>query len=310
MKRFLVLGTLIAIGSLSMVVAGFQAPVGPTAASLALTKIEKVKDNLYIITGSRAEDTSKFSGGNTAVFITDAGVVVVDTKLPGWGPTILERIKSVTGKPVTTIINTHTHSDHNGSNEAFGTNVDSVVQENTKANMAKMDEFKGAKATFLPRRTYKDKLTLGTGKDEIDLYYFGRGHTNGDTFVVFPAIRTMHVGDVFAWKALPYVDTDNGGSIVEEPKSIGRALATLKNVDTIINGHIPVSTWNDLKEYQAFLNDFITFAGNEMKANKSVDQAAAEYKVPEKYKGYVVTVNPMFGNAKDDLQIAYDELKK
>ena len=310
MKRFLVLGTLIAIGSLSMVVAGFQAPVGPTAASLALTKIEKVKDNLYIITGSRAEDTSKFSGGNTAVFITDAGVVVVDTKLPGWGPTILERIKSVTGKPVTTIINTHTHSDHNGSNEAFGTNVDSVVQENTKANMAKMDEFKGAKATFLPRRTYKDKLTLGTGKDEIDLYYFGRGHTNGDTFVVFPAIRTMHVGDVFAWKALPYVDTDNGGSIVEEPKSIGRALATLKNVDTIINGHIPVSTWNDLKEYQAFLNDFITFAGNEMKANKSVDQAAAEYKVPEKYKGYVVTVNPMFGNAKDDLRIAYDELKK
>jgi len=293
-----------------MVVAGFQAPVGPTAAALALTKIEKVKDNLYIITGSRAEDTSKFSGGNTAVFITDAGVVVVDTKLPGWGPTILERIKSVTGKPVTTIINTHTHSDHNGSNEAFGTNVDSVVQENTKANMAKMDEFKGAKATFLPRRTYKDKLTLGTGKDEIDLYYFDRGHTNGDTFVVFPAIRTMHVGDVFAWKALPYVDTDNGGSIVEEPKSIGRALATLKNVDTIINGHIPVSTWNDLKEYQAFLNDFITFAGNEMKANKSVDQAAAEYKVPEKYKGYVVTVNPMFGNAKDDLQIAYDELKK
>jgi len=310
MKRFLVLGTLIAIGSLSMVVAGFQAPIGPTAASLALTKIEKVKDNLYIITGSRAEDTSKFSGGNTAVFITDAGVVVVDTKLPGWGPTILERIKSVTGKPVTTIINTHTHSDHNGSNEAFGTNVDSVVQENTKANMAKMDEFKGAKATFLPRRTYKDKLTLGTGKDEIDLYYFGRGHTNGDTFVVFPAIRAMHVGDVFAWKALPYVDTDNGGSIVEEPKSIGRALATVKNVDTIINGHIPVSTWNDLKEYQAFLNDFITFAGNEMKANKSVDQAAAEYKVPEKYKGYVVTVNPMFGNAKDDLQIAYDELKK
>ena len=115
---------------------------------------------------------------------------------------------------------------------------------------------------------------------------------------------------MFAWKALPYVDTDNGGSIVEEPKSIGRALATVKNVDTIINGHIPVSTWNDLKEYQAFLNDFITFAGNEMKANKSVDQAAAEYKVPEKYKGYVVTVNPMFGNAKDDLQIAYDELKR
>ena len=87
--------------------------------------------------------------------------------------------------------------------------------------MAKMDEFKGAKAQFLPKKTYKDKLTVGAGKDQIDLYYFGRGHTNGDTFVVFPALRTMHVGDIFAWKALPYVDPANGGSVVEQPQDAG-----------------------------------------------------------------------------------------
>jgi cyclase len=310
MKRLIVLGTLLAIGSLSLIVVGVQTPVGPTAAALAVTKIEKVKDNLYIITGSAAEDTSKFSGGNTAVFITDNGVVVVDTKLPGWGPTVLQRIKSVTDKPVTTIINTHTHGDHTGGNEAFGTNVDSVVQENTKANMARMDEFKGDKSKFLPKRTYKDKLTIGKGKDEIDLYYFGRGHTNGDTFVVFPAIRTMHVGDMFAWKALPYIDTANGGSLVEHPQTIAKAFAAIKNVDTIINGHIPISTPNDLKEYAEFTQDFVTYARNAIKAGKNVDQAAAEYKVPAKFKGYVVTVNPEFGNAKADLQIVYDELKK
>ena len=91
--------------------------------------------------------------------------------------------------------------------------------------MAKMDEFKGDKAQFLPKKTYKDKLTIGTGKDEIDLYYFGRGHTNGDTFVVFTALRTMHVGDMFAWKALPYVDAGNGGSVVaaaEDAREGGR----------------------------------------------------------------------------------------
>src|SRR5579863_8283052 len=120
MKRVFVLGALIAVGCLSMVVAGFQAPPAPpTAAALAATKIEKVKDNLYIITGSSVADTSLFSGGNTAVFITDTGVVVVDTKLPGWGKTILDRIKTVTNKPVTTIINTHTHGDHTGGNAAF-----------------------------------------------------------------------------------------------------------------------------------------------------------------------------------------------
>jgi glyoxylase-like metal-dependent hydrolase (beta-lactamase superfamily II) len=300
MKRFVVLGALLAIGILSLTVAGLQAPPpGPTKAALSATKIEKVKDNLYMITGSGASDENAFSGGNTAVFITDAGVVLVDTKLPGWGPTIMERIKTVTSKPVTTIINTHTHGDHTGSNEFFGTMVESVVHENTKANMAKMDAFKGDKAKFLPKRTYKDKLTLGNGKDEVDLYYYGRGHTNGDTFIVFPALRTMHAGDMFAWKALPYIDTDNGGSVVEHPQTLSKVAGALNNVDSVIGGHLPLATWAEFKEYADFTQDFVNFARNQMNAKKTVEQAAAEYKIPAKFKGYVVSVNPQFGSVKN-----------
>src|SRR5262245_50941582 len=249
MKRVLILFLLVSGLLFSIVVTGLQGPpAGPTPEAIAAAKIVKVKDNLYIITGSGADAQNVFSGGNTAVFITDAGVVLVDTKLPGYGQMILDRVKTVTTKPVVTIINTHTHGDHTGNNGFFGAAVDSIVQENTKANMANMGDFKGDKARFLPKRTYKDKVTLGTGKDEIDLYYFGAGHTNGDSFVVFPALRTMHVGDLFAWKALPYIDTDNGGSAVAHPQTLAKAIATVKNVDTIINGHISVSTWNDLKE--------------------------------------------------------------
>src|SRR5215470_17903917 len=160
MKRVFLLGTLIVVGGLSLAVSG-QAP-GPSAKSIAATKIEKVKDNLYVITGSGAEDTSAFSGGNVAVFITDTGVTLVDAKLPGFGPTIVERVKSVTPKPITRIINTHTHNDHTGSNEFFGASIESIVQENTKANMAKMDVFKGDKAKFLPKKTYADSMMIGS----------------------------------------------------------------------------------------------------------------------------------------------------
>jgi cyclase len=242
-------------------------------------KIEKVKDNLYVITGSGAEDTNAFSGGNTAVLITDGGVVLVDTKLPGYGQTVLDRIKTVTNKPVTTIINTHTHADHTGGNEFFGASVESIVHENTKANMAKMDEFKGEKAKFLPKKTYKDKLSIGSGKDQVELYYFGRGHTNGDTFVVFPALRTMHAGDMFAWKALPYIDVMSGGSVAAHPQTLAKAIATVKNVDTVITGHTPVLAWKDMVEYAEFSKEFVTWAQSEMKAGKTVDQAAAEYGV-------------------------------
>ena len=277
MKRKLVLGTLIGVGALSLAVSGQAPSAGPSAEALAATKIEKVKDNLYVITGSSAENQTAFSGGNTAVFITDGGVTLVDTKLAGWGPAILERVKTVTSKPITRIINTHSHGDHTGSNEAFGATIESIVHENTRANMAKMDEFKNAKAQFLPKRTYKDKLTVGSGRDQIDLYYFGRGHTNGDTFVVFTALRTMHTGDIFAWKALPYVDTDNGGSVVEQPQTLAKAVAAVRNVDTIIGGHIPVGTWQDLVDYANFTRDFVAFAESSMKAGKSVAVAAGEY---------------------------------
>ena len=79
-------------------------------------------------------------GGNTAVFVTANGVTVVDTKNPGWGQPILDKIKELTPKPVTTLINTHTHGDHVSGNVEFPATVDVVVQENTKANMEKMDD--------------------------------------------------------------------------------------------------------------------------------------------------------------------------
>ena len=304
MRRGIVLGVLIVIGALSMAVTAHQAPPGglPQAA-LDATKIEKVKDNLYIITGSGPVPRDAFSGGNTAVFITAAGVTIVDTKLAGWGQVILDKIKTVTSKPVTTIINTHTHGDHTGSNSSFGTTVDIVAHENTKANMEKMDAFKGDNAKFLPKKTYKDTLTLGAGKDRIDLHYFGRGHTNGDTWVVFPALRVMHTGDMFAWKDAPTLDRNNGGSGLEYAATIGKALATVKNVDTLIVGHSPLRTIPELQEYQRFMTDFVSAVQAAKKAGKSADDAAASIDLSAKYKGYQ---NQRYKGAVDAI---YAELK-
>ena len=65
----------------------------------------------------------------------------------------MDQARSVTDKPVTTIINTHTHGDHTGSNEFFPASVEVVAHENTKTNMVKMKQFEGEKAQFLPDRT-------------------------------------------------------------------------------------------------------------------------------------------------------------
>ena len=178
MRRGVILGLLVAAGAGSMVVAAQQAQQPQP-----LT-IEKVKDNLYVIMGG---------GGNTAAYIIAKGVVLVDTKLANYGQPILDKVKSVTDKPITHIINTHTHGDHVGSNEFFPAAVEIVAQENTAANMVKMPAFQDpAKKHGLADRTFKDKMTVLAGRESIDLYYFGRAHTNGDAFVVFRDLRVMH----------------------------------------------------------------------------------------------------------------------
>jgi glyoxylase-like metal-dependent hydrolase (beta-lactamase superfamily II) len=187
---------------------------------------------------------------------------------------------------VVTIINTHTHGDHTGSNEFFGASIESVVHENTKANMAKMDAFTGDKARFLPKRTYTDKLTLGAGKDQIDLYHFGPGHTNGDTFIVFTALRTLHAGDMFPWKDAPFIDRNNGGSGRAWPETLKKLLDGVKNVDTVIGGHQPVATWKDLATFQQFTADLLAHATAAHKAGRTVEQAVADKAWLGKYAGY------------------------
>jgi cyclase len=298
-SRTSVLGGLIAVGTLAVAVAGQQPQQRAT-----LPDLQKVKDNLYVIMGSNPMPRSDFTGGNTGVFITDAGVTVVDTKLAGYGNDIIAKIKAVTSKPITTIINTHTHGDHTGSNDGFPASVEIVAHENTKANMMKMDAFKGDKAGFLPKRTYKDKLTLGSGKDRIDLYYFGPGHTNGDTFVVYPALRVLQMGDMFAWKDAPLYDRNNGGSGVEHPKTMAKLLAAVKDIDTVIPGHSPLTTLKDVQEYQRYTAELLSLAEAAMKAGKSADEAAASIDLTSKYQGYKNE------RVKAAVAAIYDELKK
>ena len=302
MRRRVVLGALMAVGALSLAPAAFQGQ--PQDPNVVRVQSMGVRDNLYLLSGG---------GGNTAALLTDDGVVLVDTKLPGWGQPILDALKRITDLPVKMIINTHTHRDHTGSNDQLPIAVDIVAHENTKANMEKMDAFKGANARFLPTKTFKTQMSLLDGVDRIDLYYFGAGHTGGDTIVVFPALRLAHLGDLFPSKAAPIIDMNNGGSGVAYPQTLAKAVAEIKNVERVVTGHTAPppgavvsrwTTWDDLREYADFTRDFLAAVQEAMKAGKSEDEAVASLNLPERYKGYGME------RAKANVEAIYKELKK
>jgi cyclase len=287
MKRIVVLGSIL----LAFVVAATwgtasaqQQPPAPAAGrgpAPGVGMIQKIADNVFMIPGA---------GGNTVAYLAANGVVLVDTKLANNGQAILDQVKSVTDKPISHIINTHTHGDHNGSNQFFPATVEIVAHANTEANMKKMPVFEeAANKHGMPDRTYKDKMTLLSGNDAIDLYYFGAAHTNGDTFVHFRNARVLHAGDAFANKGQPNIDLANGGSGVAYPDTIGKAASTIKNVATVVGGHNPnLMTAQDVSDYAEFTRLLLTHARASLKAGKTPEQAMMDLQgsLPEKFKGY------------------------
>jgi cyclase len=314
MKRALILGVIVLAGVIATAATELTAQQ-PAAAGQGrgggegrgrgpgfppVQPIEKVKDNLFLIQGQ---------GGNTAIYVAQTGVVLVDTKLADNGQAILDQVKTVTDKPITTIINTHTHGDHTGSNQFFPASVEIVVQENTKGYMEKMPVFQeAANRNGLPDRTFKDKTTVLKGQDAIDLYYFGPAHTGGDAFVVFRNLRVMHTGDAFANKGQPLIDRNNGGSGVAYPDTLAKAAKGIMNVSTIINGHSATTmTWPDFLEWGEFNRLFLAHARESLKQGKSPEQAMAEFKLPEKFKGYNLTGGR--GGAGGNFGVIFEELK-
>ncbi len=317
MNRRIVLGALLASGALSMSVAAFQQPPRPAAAAI---EVEKLGANLYVLKALAAG-----GGGNSAVLVTENGVVLVDTKNPGWGQPLLDTIKTLTDKPVTMIINTHTHGDHVSGNVEFPATVDVVAHENTKTNMAAMRPasfvaqppsgpppsiFTRNDNRNLVKRTFNDKMTIGRGADQIDLLYFGRAHTNGDAMVFFPALRVLHMADVFATKGLPGMDSNNGGTGVGYADTLSKVadFADKSNVATIINGHHNTTTTRaDLREFIQYIGDFVKTAQDGKKSGKSVDEVTAAWKTPAKYAGYEAMPVPV--RVRANVQLIYDETK-
>lgn len=99
-------------------------------------------------------------------------------------------------------------------------------------------------------------MTLGTGDDRVELFYFGRGHTGGECWVVFPALGVMHTGDMFPNKGAPVLDRNAGGSGLAFSDTITKALVGIKGVETLTTCHMPV-TVGRADQYADFTRDFV-----------------------------------------------------
>ena len=264
-------------------------------------EVHRITDKLHML------GSGSTTGGNIALFIAERGVVLVDTKNEGYGPDIMAHVRQLTDKPVTTIIDSHVHFDHSGANTEFPDTVQFVAHENIRRHMARTDcqpiptncdDFQGENAKYLPATTFSDRLTLFAGSpDQIDLYYFGRGHTDGDTFIVFKAARTMHTGDMFLGKLLPFIDAENGnsGSAIEFGRTLTQAIDSVRDVDTLITGHWDTPlVWSDLVDYRGFYMDLYDQTRRGIDAGLTAEETIAAYEKAARYSEFTAAPSGTF----------------
>jgi glyoxylase-like metal-dependent hydrolase (beta-lactamase superfamily II) len=245
------LTALVVLGSILTLAASQQVPIF-TPEQEARLQIREIRDGLYVIPGFDGGQ----SGGNVAVRVTDDGVIIVDNKFPYSFDFITEQVRSVTDQPIKYVLNTHHHDDHSGSNADFLPTAEVIVHKNARENIVRNNQ-PGA-----PRVIFADETAVFLGGVEVQMFHFGRGHTNGDAVAYFPDLRTVHTGDLIVFgqrldgsTLSPFWDFGNGGSVLEWPATLTRLLAL--DFDTVIPGHGPILTKADVRTFRGKMETVI-----------------------------------------------------
>jgi len=197
-----------------------------------LLSIEQVKNGLYIIIGS---------GGNVGVRVTDEGVILIDDKYPQNFDDIQSLVASVSDQPVRYVINTHHHGDHSGGNAGYIHIAEIITHKNARKNMIRGDQ------DAPPRIIYTEETTVYLGGVEVRAFHMGHGHTNGDTVVYFPDLKTVHGGDLLHGIA-PFIDYSNGGSSRGWVTTMNNILSL--DFDTAIPGHGTIMDRRDVLNFR------------------------------------------------------------
>lgn len=296
------------VAILSAILLGGVAITGAVAQGLpGIEEAEQISEHVWRIPGN---------GGNSVVFVRSDDVVLVDTKLPNSGESIMAEIRKVTDKPVGMVINTHSHPDHVGSNAFFADNdgVQVVAQANT---VARMREGGGP---FPPNRVdmeFSNFRQIGEGADRVELHYFGAGHTDGDAFVFFPEDRVMMAGDIYAWHMSPLIDPGSGGSMLALPSTVTAAYYNVPEAETVISGHGRAHTREEFLSWVTFNRGLVQIAEQTAQMGGTPEDALARLEaVPsfaifmgdEMLPGLEYGGTPR-GRAYINLMVAFEELR-
>ena len=246
-------------------------------------KATKVAGNVYMLEGA---------GGNIGVSVGSDGVLIVDDQFAPLADKIRAALKGLNQGQLRFILNTHWHGDHTGGNVAFGPEAPIIAHDNVRKRLSSEQRIEFFKSTVpaapkgaLPVITFNQSLSVHFNGEEIRAIHFPNGHTDGDSVIFFTNSNVVHLGDDFFAGRFPFVDVDNGGSVVGLAKNIGEIIPKIPAGAKLIPGHGPLSTIDDLKLFHRMLLETTDVVRKKVAAGKTLADIKSEG-LPDEWKSW------------------------
>ncbi|MBI1825635.1 MAG: MBL fold metallo-hydrolase [Planctomycetes bacterium] len=244
-------------------------------------KDHKVDGNIHMLEGS---------GGNIGVSAGPDGILIVDDQFAPLADKIRAALKGLGSDKPRFILNTHWHPDHTGGNPSFGKDGVIIAHENVRKRLMEKQKILGQAFNplakeGLPVITFAESVTIHFNDEDIRVIHFPHGHTDGDSVIFFTKSNVVHMGDDMFAGMFPFVDVDNGGSVQGMADNVAKILSQIPPDAKIIPGHGPVSTVDDLKEFQKMLAESVDVVKSRIKAGKTLEQVKSEG-MPDAWKSW------------------------
>ena len=244
------------------------------AGATAVLKTEKLRDQVYVITGS---------GGNVAVLDGPDGKVMVDSGFGTSEKQFRAALADIGSDPLKLLINTHWHFDHTDGNEWLhkaGATI--MAHENTRLRLSTPQDiaayhlhFDPSPAGALPQQTFLEQNKLYLNGEILALEHYQPAHTDSDIFIHFQHANVFHAGDIFFSGRYPMIDRSSGGSIAGMIAAADRTLSIVDASTRIIPGHGSMTDRQGLQEYRDMLAEAQSRIAKLKQQGKTLDEVVA-----------------------------------
>lgn len=243
-------------------------------------EFRKISRNLYEIVGGR--------GSNTGVYIGDNGVLLIDSKMDKDSvDQVIEGLRNITDKPIKFLVNTHSDGDHIAGNRYAPETATFIAHENCRKDFFGPDrrgnpsEWNNPELSpFVPSVTFGDKMDIYLGSKKVELWYFGVGHTTGDTVLYFPEEKTAFVGDQIFLDRPQLIHSYKGGNSFEHVKALTKMLETI-DAEKFCSGHSEIVDRAAIKSHITKMKKMQAKVKELMKQGKNLEQVKAEFEQAE-----------------------------